>query len=50
LESKNSLNTTFFYKIIIEELQAFYNYIIENLNKRFIILSSVLFIFSILIV
>ncbi|RAK94960.1 uncharacterized protein BO80DRAFT_369967, partial [Aspergillus ibericus CBS 121593] len=49
LKSENSLDTIFFYKIIIEELQAFYNYIIKNLNKRFIILNSIFFIFSILI-
>ncbi|PYI07049.1 hypothetical protein BO78DRAFT_314052, partial [Aspergillus sclerotiicarbonarius CBS 121057] len=50
LENKNPLNIIFLYKIIVEELQASRDYIIKNLVKGFIILSSVFFISSILIV
>ncbi|PYI11727.1 hypothetical protein BO78DRAFT_302907, partial [Aspergillus sclerotiicarbonarius CBS 121057] len=50
LKNKTLLNIIFFYKIIIKELQAFHDYIIKNLIKRFIILNSIFFIFFILIV
>ncbi|RAK83105.1 hypothetical protein BO79DRAFT_161765, partial [Aspergillus costaricaensis CBS 115574] len=39
-----------FYKIILEELEAIYNYIIKNLKKKFIIFNTVLFISFILII
>ncbi|PYI07443.1 hypothetical protein BO78DRAFT_313273, partial [Aspergillus sclerotiicarbonarius CBS 121057] len=49
LKSKIPLDIIFFYKIIIKELQIFYNYIIKNLAKGFIILNFIFFVFSILI-
>jgi hypothetical protein len=49
LEDKLTLDYSPLYKINIKELEVAWSYIINNLEKRFIILNNILFVFPILI-